>query len=83
MLFYMAVIPLVDSLSAWAQTAIASKVSKLQYTMAQDQQETEEIADRINGSGCTSAIGFEIPSESIDEFEDGGNNHVRPIGFEK
>lgn len=30
--------------------------------MAQDQQETEEISDRINGSGCVQAIGFQVAS---------------------
>lgn len=69
LLFYMAAIPLVDALSTWAQTAIGSKVAKIQYMMAQDQQETEEIADRINGSGCTQAIGFQIDSQEFDGSE--------------
>ena len=69
LLFYMAAIPLVDTLSTWAQTAITSKIAKIQYMMAQDQQETEEIADRINGSGCTQAIGFQIDSQEFDGSE--------------
>lgn len=60
LLFYMCIIPLADALSTWAQTAIGAKVSKIQYTVAQDQQEVEEIADRINGSGPVQAIGFQI-----------------------
>ena len=70
LLFYMCVIPLADALSTWAQTAISAKVSKIQYTVAQDQQETEEIADRINGSGPVQAIGFTIPSEEEDYYEE-------------
>ena len=69
LVFYMSVLPLIDSLSSWAQTKVTSKITKIQYMMAQDQQETEEIADRINGSMCTQAIGFEIPSTSFDESE--------------
>lgn len=63
LLFYMCVIPLADVLSTWAQTAIGAKVSKIQYIVAQDQQETEEIADRINGSGPVHAIGFHVEPE--------------------
>ena len=71
LLFYMCVIPLADALSTWAQTAIGAKVSKIQYTVAQDQQETEEIADRINGSGTVQAIGFQVsPNEYEVEYED-------------
>lgn len=62
LLFYACILPVADALSGWAQNAIASKVSKIQYVMAQDQQETEEISDRINGSGCVQAIGFQVAS---------------------
>ena len=71
LLFYMCAIPLIDALSTWAQTAISAKVSKIQYTVAQDQQEVEEIADRINGSGTVQAIGFKIDSNDCEvEYED-------------
>lgn len=71
LLFYMCAIPIADALSTWAQTAIGSKVSKIQYTVAQDQQETEEIANRINGSGPVQAIGFQVtPNEYEVEYED-------------
>lgn len=71
LLFYMCVIPLADILSTWAQNAIGAKISKIQYTVAQDQQETEEIADRINGSGPVQAIGFQIPQNDYEvEYED-------------
>ena len=71
LLFYMCIIPLADALSTWAQTAIGARVSKIQYTVAQDQQETEEIADRINGSGSVQAIGFQIPKNDYDvEYEE-------------
>ena len=66
LLFYMCVIPLTDALSTWAQTAIGAKVSKIQYTVAQDQQEVEEIADRINGSGPVQAIGFQVTSNEYE-----------------
>ena len=71
LLFYMCALPLTDALSTWAQTAIGAKVSKIQYTVAQDQQETEEIADRINGSGPVQAIGFTVPETNYEvEYED-------------
>lgn len=70
LLFYMCAIPIVDALSTWAQTAIGAKVSKIQYTVAQDQQETEEIADRINGSGPVQAIGFHVEPEYEVEYEE-------------
>lgn len=70
LLFYMCVIPIADALSTWAQTAIGAKISKIQYTVAQDQQETEEIADRINGSGPIQAIGFQVPNKYEVEYED-------------
>ena len=71
LLFYMCAIPIADALSTWAQTKISSKISKLQYTMAQDQQETEEIADRINGSGPVQAIGFQVtPNDYEVEYEE-------------
>lgn len=73
LLFYMCALPIVDALSTWAQTKISSKVSKLQYTMAQDQQETEEIADRINGTTPVQAIGFQAPDEYEVEYEDKKN----------
>lgn len=70
LLFYMCVIPIADALSTWAQTAIGAKVAKIQYVLAQDQQETEEIADRINGSGPANAIGFQVPNEYEVEYEE-------------
>lgn len=70
LLFYMCAIPIADALSTWVQTAIGAKVSKIQYTVAQDQQETEEIADRINGSGPVHAIGFHVEPEYEVEYEE-------------
>ena len=71
LLFYMCALPLADALSTWAQTAIGAKVSKIQYTVAQDQQETEEIADRINGSGPVKAIGFQLSKNDYEvEYEE-------------
>lgn len=70
LLFYMCAIPIADALSTWVQTAIGAKVAKIQYVLAQDQQETEEIADRINGSGPVHAIGFTVASESEEYYEE-------------
>ena len=67
LLFYTCVLPICDSLSAWVQQIIANKIAKLQYIMAQDQQETEEIADRVNGSGPVQAIGYQIYSNEGEE----------------
>lgn len=54
--------PALESLTGWAQTKIASKIQKLNYTMAQDEEEIKEIQMRLNSEPCQ-AIGFEIPSE--------------------
>lgn len=70
LLFYMCAIPIADALSTWVQTAIGAKVAKIQYVLAQDQQETEEIADRINGSGPVHAIGFHVEPEYEVEYEE-------------
>lgn len=70
LLFYMCAIPIADAFSTWVQTAIGAKVTKIQYVLAQDQQETEEIADRINGSGTVHAIGFQTPNEYEVEYEE-------------
>ena len=71
LLFYMCAIPIADALSTWIQTAIGAKVSKLQYTIAQDQEETADIADRVNGTGPVQAIGFHVePNEYEVEYEE-------------
>lgn len=70
LLFYMCALPIADALSTWVQTAISAKVTKLQYTIAQDQEETADIADRVNGSGPVQAIGFTVPNEYEVEYED-------------
>lgn len=71
LLFYMCAIPIADALSTWIQTAIGAKVSKLQYTIAQDQEETADIADRVNGTGSVQAIGFHVsPNEYEVEYEE-------------
>ena len=70
LLFYMCVIPIADAFSTWVQTAIGAKVAKIQYVLAQDQQETEEIADRINGSGPVHAIGLHVEPEYEVEYEE-------------
>lgn len=70
LLFYMCAIPIADAFSTWVQIVIGAKVAKIQYVLAQDQQETEEIADRINGSGPVHAIGFAVPSESEGYYEE-------------
>lgn len=69
LLFYACALPIIDALSNLAQQAIANKISKLQYIMAQDQQETEEIADKINGNGPVQTIGFQIASNSCEDDE--------------
>ena len=70
LLFYMCALPIADALSTWVQTAIGAKVAKLQYTIAQDQEETADIADRVNGSGPVQTIGFTVPNEYEVEYED-------------
>lgn len=52
------------------QTAIGARVAKIQYVLAQDQQEVEEIADRVNGSGPVQAIGFQTSSECEVKYEE-------------
>lgn len=70
LLFYICTIPIADAFSTWVQTAIGARVAKIQYVLAQDQQEVEEIADRVNGSGPVQAIGFQTSSECEVEYEE-------------
>ena len=70
LLFYMCALPIADAISTLIQTKIGSHVTKIQYVMAQDQEETAEIADRINGSGVVQAIGFDAGSQHIMEDDD-------------
>lgn len=67
LLFYACVLPVCDSISTWIQQAVANKVTKLQYVMAQDQQEIEEISDKINGSGPVQAIGFHVDYDNNED----------------
>ena len=66
----MCVLPIADALSTLIQTKIGSHVTKIQYIMAQDQEETAEIADRVNGSGPVQAIGFDIGNLPTMEEDD-------------
>ena len=71
LLFYMCALPIADAISTLIQTKIGSHVTKIQYVMAQDQEETAEIADRVNGSGPIQAIGFETGNHTtMEEDED-------------
>lgn len=70
LLFYMCALPIADAISTLIQTKIGSYVTKIQYVMAQDQEETAEIADRVNGSGAVQAIGFDAGNVPIMEDDD-------------
>lgn len=69
LLFYMCVIPLADAISTLAQAAISAKVSKIQYIVAKNQKEVENIAEKINNSDSIQAIGFQIENDEM-EYED-------------
>lgn len=70
LVFYMAALPIIDAASTFVQTFINSKTVKLQYTLAQDQEEISEIADRVNSNGPVQAIGFQIDSGSCEQYEE-------------
>ena len=60
---------LLQTLYPLGHKQLLAKVSKLQYTIAQDQEETADIADRVNGTGPVQAIGFAVPNEYEVEYE--------------
>lgn len=60
-LFVNYVIPILESMTGLIQTKIAEKIQKLNYTMAQDEEEIKEIQMRLNSEPCQ-AIGFEVPT---------------------
>lgn len=66
LLFYMCAIPIVDAFSTWITNIFNAKSSKIQYMLAQDQEEIEEIATRVNGTGAVQAVGFQVDN---DEYE--------------
>ena len=70
LLFYICALPIADAISTLIQTKIGSHVTKIQYVMAQDQEETAEIADRVNGSGVVQAIGFDAGNPPMMEDDD-------------
>lgn len=58
------IVPVVDSLSVFLQSAINKKINKWQMEMQLDQAETEAASEVINPSPChTQAIGFQMPEE--------------------
>lgn len=69
LLFYIAGLPVADAIASYIVSSINVKTSKLQYILAQDQKEMEEIADKINGSGPVCAIGFQVDSQEGEEYD--------------
>lgn len=75
LVFYACVLPILDGLATLARTAIDAKMTKIGLVSAQDQEEINEIAARVNGENQTQVVGFSIPDEL--EVEASKHKHRR------
>lgn len=72
-IFINMILPLLDSLTSMAISAINKTVNKWSLDMELDRREAEAAAETISPTGAiTQAIGFHVPSESNDDeyYED-------------
>ena len=72
-IFINMILPLLDSLTNMAISAINKTVNKWSLDMELDRREAEAAAETISPTGAiTQAIGFHVPSESNDDeyYED-------------
>ena len=69
-LFFTMLVPLFDSLVSMATSAINKTINGWQLDMQLDQASAEVQANKIGGADCTRAIGFEIPSESVEDYDE-------------
>ena len=72
-IFINMILPLLDSLTSMAISAINKTVNKWSLDMELDRREAEAAAEIISPAGTiTQAIGFHVPSESNDDeyYED-------------
>ena len=69
-LFVNYAIPILESMTGLIQTKIAEKIQKINYNMAQDEEEIKEIQMRLNSEPCQ-AIGFEVPTMGDEYYEAG------------
>ena len=72
-IFVNMILPLLDSLTSMAISAVNKTVNQWQLDMELDRREAEAAAEVISPTGLfTHAIGFQIPSESYDDeyYED-------------
>lgn len=72
-IFINMILPLLDSLTSMAISAINKTVNKWSLDMELDKREAEAAAETISPTGAiTQAISFQIPSESYDDeyYED-------------
>lgn len=71
LLFYMCILPVVDTFSTMVQNKINLKNAKMQKNMVQIQQEIEAISGNVDEeSNQTHAIGFQIDGEEEQEWEE-------------
>lgn len=73
LIFVNMILPLLDSLTSMAISAINKTVNKWSLDMELDKREAEAAAETISPAGTiTQAIGFHVPSESNDDeyYED-------------
>lgn len=72
-IFINMILPLLDSLTSMAISAVNKTVNQWQLDMELDRREAEAAAEVISPTGAiTQTIGFQIPSESYDDeyYED-------------
>lgn len=73
LIFVNMILPLLDSLTSMAISAVNKTVNKWSLDMELDKREAEAAAETIAPTGSiTQAIGFQIPNESYDDeyYED-------------
>lgn len=69
-IFINMILPLLDSLTSMAISAINKTVNKWSLDMELDRREAEAAAETISPTGAiTQAIGFQVPNESCDDDE--------------
>lgn len=70
-LFFTAILPIVDSVVNLFTSAINKTITSWQLDMQLEQAEAEAASEMISPSPCnTQAIGFQVPNEAVeDEYE--------------
>lgn len=69
-LFFTTLLPLLDSVVGLTTSLINKTINGWQLDMQLDQASAEVQANKIGGADNTRAIGFEIPSEPMEGYDE-------------